>query len=133
VGIGYPLKMLVDTGAQISMIKRGLIPDSIPINTGKQYEIAGIRVGSIQTLESVNLTLQNRPYTVQVPPEKIHLTADGLIGRDILRDTVINNKERYVHIIGHRYNFGLKNDESIILKPRTETIAAVTVDLDSGL
>ncbi|PNF23589.1 hypothetical protein B7P43_G13934 [Cryptotermes secundus] len=132
-GIDQPLRMLVDTGAQISVIKRGLIPDDVPIHTDKQYEIAGITVGSINTLGSVNLTLHDRTYKFQVAPEEIQLTEDGLIGRDILKDSVINNREGYVDINGHRYNFCRRNDEPIILKPRTETIAAVTVDLDTGL
>jgi hypothetical protein len=37
-----------------------------------------------------------------------------------------------VDISGHRYNFGLRNGKPIALKPRTETTAAVTVDLDNG-
>jgi hypothetical protein len=61
------------------------------------------------------------------------LTEDGLICRDILKDSVLHNRERYVDISGHRYNFGLRNIKPIILKPRTETIAAVAVDLDNGL
>ncbi|PNF39993.1 hypothetical protein B7P43_G15585 [Cryptotermes secundus] len=132
-GIDQPLRMLVDTGAQISVIKRGLIPGDVPIHTDKQYEVAGITVGSINTLGSVNLTLHDRTYKFQVAPEEIQLTEDGLIGRDILKDSVINNREGYVDINGHRYNFCRRNDEPIILKPRTETIAAVTVDLDTGL
>ena len=132
-GIDQPLRMLVDTGAQISVIKRGLIPDDVPIHTDKQYEIAGITVGSINTLGSVNLTLHDRTYKFQVAPEEIQLTEDGLIGRDILKDSIIYNREGYVDINGHRYNFCRRNDEPIILKPRTETIAAVTVDLDTGL
>jgi hypothetical protein len=35
VGIDQPLRMLVDTGEQISVIKRGLIPDNVPIRTDK--------------------------------------------------------------------------------------------------
>jgi hypothetical protein len=125
--------MLVDTGAQISVIKRGLIPDNIPIRTDKQYEIAGITLGSINMLGSENLTLNERTYKFQVEPEEIQLTEDGLIGRDILKDSIIHNREGYVDINGHRFNFGLRNDEPVILKLRTETIAAVTVDLDYGL
>jgi hypothetical protein len=45
-GIDQPLRMLVDTGAQISVIKRGLIPDNIPIRTDKQYEFARITLGA---------------------------------------------------------------------------------------
>jgi hypothetical protein len=37
-----------------------------------------------------------------------------------------------VDINGRRYIFGLRNDEPIILKLRTETIAAVTVGLNNG-
>jgi hypothetical protein len=86
-----------------------------------------------KTLGSVNLTLHDRTYRFQAAPEEIKLTEDGLIGRDILKDSVIHNRERYVDIIGHRYNFGLRNTKPIILKLRTETTAAVTVELDNGL
>jgi hypothetical protein len=63
-GINQPLRMLVDTGAQISVLKRNLIPDNFPINTDTQYEIAGITAGSIKTLGSVELTLHDRAYRV---------------------------------------------------------------------
>jgi hypothetical protein len=125
--------MLVYTGAQISVLKQGLIPDNIPICADKQYEIAGNTMGSIKTLGSVNLTLHNRTYRFQVAPEEIQLTEDGLIGRYILRDSIIHNREGYMDINRHRYNVGLRNVKPIILKPRTETIAAVKVNLDNGL
>jgi hypothetical protein len=70
-GIDQPLRMLVNTGAQISVIKRGLIPDNIPIRTNKQCEIAAITLGSINTLGSVNLTLHDRTYKFQIAPEEI--------------------------------------------------------------
>jgi hypothetical protein len=126
-----PLRMLIDKGSQIFVIKRGLIPDNIPIRTDKQCEIAGITLGSINTLGSMNLTLHDRTYRFQVAPEEIQSTENGLIGRDILKNSVIHNREGYVDINEHRYNFGLRNDKPIVLKPRTETIAAVTVDLDN--
>ena len=36
-GINQPLRLLVDTGAQISVLKRNLIPDNVPVNTVTQY------------------------------------------------------------------------------------------------
>jgi hypothetical protein len=92
VGIDQPLRMIVDTVAQISVLQRGLIPDNIPIRADKQHEIAGITLGSINTLGSVNLTLLERTYRIQVAPEEVQLTEDGLIGRDILKDSVIHNR-----------------------------------------
>jgi hypothetical protein len=124
--------MVVDTGAQISMLKRSLIPDNIPINTDTQYEIAGITTGSIKTLGSVELTLHDSAYRFQVAPEEIQLNEYGLIGRDILKYSVIYNKEGYVDICGHKYPFGLKDVKSVVVKPRTETIAEAWVDLDDG-
>lgn len=47
-GANQPLRMLVDTGAKISVLKQNLIPDNIPINTDTQYEIAGITISSIK-------------------------------------------------------------------------------------
>jgi hypothetical protein len=49
--------MLADRGAEISVLKRGLIPDHIPIHTYKHHKLAGIIAGSIKTLGIVNLTL----------------------------------------------------------------------------
>jgi hypothetical protein len=112
-GLDQPLSMLVGTGAQISVTKRGLIPDNVPIHTDKKYEIAGITSGSIDTLGRPKLNLRDRTYKFQVVPEKIQLTEDGLIGRDILKDSVIHNREGYVDINGHRYNFVPRNEEHI--------------------
>jgi hypothetical protein len=54
--------MLVDTGAQISVLKQNLIPNNIPINIDTQYEIAGITIGSIKTLGRVELAFHDRSY-----------------------------------------------------------------------
>lgn len=61
-GTNQPLRMLVDTGAQISVLKQNLIPNNIPINIDTQYEIAGITIGSIKTLGRVELAFHDRSY-----------------------------------------------------------------------
>jgi hypothetical protein len=91
VGTDQPLRMLVDTGTQISVLKRRMIPDKI--RTDEQHEIAGITLGSIKTLGTVNLTLHDRMYRFQLAPEEIQLTEDGLIGREILKDLVVHNRK----------------------------------------
>jgi hypothetical protein len=128
VGIDQTLRTLVDTGAKVFMLKQGLISDKISICADKEYEIAGIIMGSIKTFGIVKLTFHDRTYRFQVAPEEMQLTEDGLIGLDILKDSAIHNREGYVDINGHRYNSGLRN-----VKPRTQTMAGVTVDLDNGL
>jgi hypothetical protein len=107
--------MLVDTGAQISMLKRSLIPDNSPINTDTQYKIPGITAGSIKILGSVELTLHDSGCRFQVAPEEIQLNEDGLIGRDISKDSVIRNRESYVNICGHKYPFGVKEVKSVVV------------------
>jgi hypothetical protein len=47
--------VLIDTGAQMSALKRGLIPVNVPICTDKQYEIARTSLGSSKTLGSTPL------------------------------------------------------------------------------
>jgi hypothetical protein len=131
-GISRPFRMLVDTGVKIYVLKLGLIPEYIPIHTDKQYELAGITTGSIKTLGSVHLTLRYRTYVFQAAPEEIQLKEDGLIGRDILKDSIIHNREGYVDISEKRYYFGVKNVKPMILKPRAETIAEVCIDLYDG-
>jgi hypothetical protein len=129
VDIDQTLRMLVDRVAQISTLKRGLIPDNVLICTDKQHKIAIM----IKTLGSVTLTLHDRMYRFQIAPEEIQLTEDGLIGRDILNDSAIHNREGYVDISWYCYNFALRNGKPVILKPRTEANAGVTVDLNDGL
>jgi hypothetical protein len=68
------------------VLKQQSIPDNIPICADMQYELAGITMGSIKTLGSVNLTSHNRTYRFQVAPEEMQLKEDGLIGRDIQKD-----------------------------------------------
>lgn len=95
-------------GAQISVLKQNLIPDNIPINTDTQYEIAGITNGSNKTLGSVELAFHDRPYRFQVAPEEIQLSEHGLIGRGILKNSVIHNTEGYINICRHKYPFCVK-------------------------
>jgi hypothetical protein len=54
--------MFVYTGAQISLLKRNFILDDNTINTDKQWEIVGIRSGSIKPLESVKLAFHDGFY-----------------------------------------------------------------------
>ena len=112
------------------MLKRNLIPDNIRINTDTQYEIAVITKIFIKTLGSVKLTFDERSYRFQVAPEEIQLNENGVIGQDILKDSIIHNRESYLGICGHNYPFGVKHVKSIILKPRIETVAEAWVDLD---
>jgi hypothetical protein len=103
-GINQSLRILVDTGAQISMLKRSLIPANSPINTDTQYEIAGITTGSIKALGSVELTLHDGACRFQVAPEEIQLNEGGLTSRDILKDSVIHNRESYIDVFGHKHS-----------------------------
>jgi hypothetical protein len=81
--INQPLRMLVGTGSQITVLKRNCIPDNIPTNTNRKCEIAGITAGSIETLGNAELAFHDCSYRYQVTPEEIQLNEDRLIGRDI--------------------------------------------------
>jgi hypothetical protein len=48
--INQTVGMLVFTGTQISVVKRGLLPENIHTCFGEKYEIAGAVSGSTKTL-----------------------------------------------------------------------------------
>jgi hypothetical protein len=126
--LNQPSRMLVDTGAQISVLKSNLIPDNIPICTDEQYATAGITNGSIEALGNADFTFHDPSYRLQVAPEEIQLNEHGLI----LKDSIIHNREGYIDICGHKYPICVKPVKSLTLKPQAKTIAKDWVELDDG-
>jgi len=88
-------------------------------------EIVGIKIGSIKPSGNTETTFHEGVYNFQVAPEKIQLKEDGLIGRDIWKDSVIHNKEGYVDICGYKCPFCAQQMKTIALKLRKVTIVVL--------
>jgi hypothetical protein len=80
--------MLVDTGAELSLPKRGFIPGNIPFHTDRQCELLGTTTCS-KTIRNVHLAHRDPTCVFKV----IEVTEDGLIGRDIVKDFVVHDRE----------------------------------------
>jgi hypothetical protein len=71
------------------MLKRGLFPENIRVNSGKKCEISGMTSGSINPKEAVHLRLHQLSSGFQLETEEILSNENGLIDRDILKEYVI--------------------------------------------
>lgn len=85
--------MLIDTGAQVSLIKHKAIQNQSLINTNDQITIKSIH-GSEKTIGKINTNIQennnNIPIELHVT-NNIALKEDGILGYDFIRNPAIIN------------------------------------------
>lgn len=80
---------LLDTQADISLIKLGTIKPRERLDTSELIDITGITDFPISTLGFVEATLKNDDFMVNFPfhvvPDHFHIPSDGIIGKDFMR------------------------------------------------
>lgn len=89
-----PCILIVDTGADISIIKENILNPKQNIYPKRKCTINGITEGK---LESVGLTYTNIvmndvqiPINFQVVPKEFPICTDGILGRDFLANYACN-------------------------------------------
>lgn len=122
------LRFLLDTGSEVSVIKQKFIPFGAHLRKRNQITLLGVSQKGIMSKGILKLPLGDRKEDFHVVGGDFKLDQDGIIGRNVLRDAIINFEEGYAIIKGVRYPLGASKAQIVRLKPRTETIVAVEVD-----
>lgn len=123
--------MLLDTGADVSLIKLHCLKDETLIDDTVKLNLQGIHNKTITTIGQTTLTLrfQNlvKEFKFHVVPEEFRIRTDGVIGRNLLvhLKANIDYSERILRV-------GLNKVQlctpMISLSPQTETVAQVIVN-----
>lgn len=86
----YIPKFLVDSQAEISIIKKFSLKDDAIINNNNIVNIIGVTEGSVQSLGTINSLLNISEETeidieFAVVPDSFPIPTDGIIGKDFLK------------------------------------------------
>lgn len=83
--------MLIDTGAQISLIHNKIIPNKSLINTKNKFKICSIH-GSEDTLGNISTKIRKNNTTIPIQLQvttNTFLKEDGILGYDIIGEKAI--------------------------------------------
>lgn len=126
-----PYTFLVDSQADISLVKISCLNPNIILNENEKISITGITTFSIQTLRTIHtqLTISNFsiPQIFHVVNDDFNIPSNGILGKDFLK----NNKYKIdygsmtisVFIRNNRFNIPIfqgANGYSCIIPPRCE-------------
>ncbi|KAL4153953.1 hypothetical protein QTP88_001786 [Uroleucon formosanum] len=80
--------LLLDTGADLNLIKLDTLSDNVKINTDQTYSLQGIQKTPVNTMGSVLLNIHvgnsTQPNEFQVIPIGFPIPQDGIMGRPLL-------------------------------------------------
>jgi len=85
---GKELLLLVDTGADISLLKPNNLNKTKHFDSERRVQVKSVSGSTIQTLGAVQAVLYEEsvriPFTFQLVDKRVDLPCDGIIGRDFL-------------------------------------------------
>lgn len=131
-----PCTFIVDTGADVSILKTNYITTNITYNQQNQSTLKGISVQEISSPGSVNINLIldnfSLPHTFQLVNSTFPIPTDGILGRDFLANFTCNidynswlltiNVNNYSLVVPIQNNL----NGTIILPARAETIRHIS-------
>lgn len=126
---------LLDSGADVSLIKISQLKDFTKYNKDIIYKLKGITDSIIETLGSIQLTILLKTriilFNFHVVPDSFPLSVDGIIGRDFLQyyKANINYSNNYLTVCNESIPmFTPQRYQPIILQPRTETVCKIIIN-----
>lgn len=136
-GIEKNCSYLVDTQADISVLKYSSIPGRLNINTKDVINIKGITKDSLRSLGTLHIKLftdqDEIDHEFHVVPDEFNIDCDGIIGKDFL----VNYKCRIDYdsmtfTINNRYRnilnlSGSPDGKTMVIPPRCEVIRKFNV------
>lgn len=80
---------LIDSQADISVIKQNAIYDNLHIDERNSIKIRGVTAGTIESLGTIQIELYTNEVSIEhefhVVPNEFNIPSDGIIGRDFLK------------------------------------------------
>lgn len=85
----YKCSFLLDTQADISLIKRRVLHSFIHLNTDDLVDITGVTDSPITTLGNIDAVIGNEYFHINhvlhVVPNSFHIPSDGILGKDFMK------------------------------------------------
>lgn len=127
------LKLLIDTGASISIIKSQSLKNKFKINKNEIIEINGVnKEVTNKTLGTTNITINDTTHKFHVICEQTNIPYDGILGHDYLKSSgsVIDFKNKLLTnpcTSMPLFYINRSTNELQILNPRSETLIEIHV------
>ena len=80
-------KFVVDTGAELNLIKGKRIETRVPVNSLVRYHLFGINEKGVKTQGEVNLLINGTPRAFQIVPNNFPAKSDGTLRMPFLNDS----------------------------------------------
>lgn len=126
--------LLLDTGADINIIRKEALSPTAKIKTSKKVEITGVGPGKINTLGTTTIKVFGQKLTFHVLPAESRFTEDGLLGNTFF----VKHKARMFYdlkkmeIGGKSVSFDYdENNEPNITKPEEDSSMYSSSDNES--
>jgi len=120
------INLLLDTGAELNLIKLNTLQDDVQVSNKKIYNMQGINDKLVSTLGSTILTVSidnNETYETefQVVDSAFPIVGDGILGNPFL-------KANKIIIDMEKEELSTRNENSTVIPPRSELIIPVYVN-----
>jgi hypothetical protein len=128
--IKHKINLLLDTGAELNLIKLNTLQDDVQVSNKKIYNMQGINDKLVSTLGSTILTVSidnNETYETefQVVDSTFPIVGDGILGNPFL-------KANKIIIDMEKEELSTRNENSTVIPPRSELIIPVHVDTNES-
>lgn len=138
-----PCTFLLDTQADISVLKYTSVSENILINSSDFVDIKGVTNTSIRSLGSINSQLNINDHTLSqklhIVPENFNIPSDGILGKDFLKNfqCTINYNDLTLTINTRRGKTIINilegpDENTIVIPPRCEVIRHFSVQSRSS-
>lgn len=84
------IAFLLDTGAQVNLIKHKALKENTKINSNITYDLRGVGEGSQKSLGQIEIEVNGVLSQLQVVPDNFPIKQDGLVGLPFCRRNKIN-------------------------------------------
>ena len=112
-------RFYIDTGADVSLIKRCCIKKDVEVDKYSKVSISGITPGECVTLGRTNISLNGLSCEAHIVPDDFPIDTDGLLGWDMLtrHKGRINAANRCLELGQSVVPF--EKDEEFVIPPKT--------------
>ena len=119
---------VVDTGAELNLIKRKKIKPDTDINFQVKFHLFGIVQEGVKTAGEVNLDINGVSCLFQIVPNNFPINCDGMLGMPFLANSIIDLQTKTIkHALGN-FPFTTPPKRTILhLKSRTKQLVTLPV------
>ena len=94
-------QLLVDTGADVNIIRLSSLDEDMLVSQNEAIEVAGITQNKILILGTVQMKIKNSTVTFHVTESDFPINTDRILGREYLRQEKVEISFRHNTIVTH--------------------------------